>query len=87
MEIRRAYGNSWVKPLYYWNQQGDFFIESYKNMKMITEKDRSFAIRKYFWLKTLISSVLVSLVLTQLSYHLNKVYKICLLSWLLSDFP
>lgn len=28
--------------------QGDFFIKSYKNMKLITEEDRSFDIWKVF---------------------------------------
>lgn len=37
-------GSLLLKPLHYWDQQGDIFQWKLQIMKIITEKDKSFAI-------------------------------------------
>lgn len=44
MEMRRPYKSLLVKPLYYLDQNSYFFHLKLQNMKMIMEKDKSFAI-------------------------------------------
>lgn len=82
--MRRPYG-SLMKPLYYW-EQGDIFQGKLQNMKMNTEKDKSFAIQKEFLIENF-DQFCLTLLRPPLSYHLSKAYKICLLCWLLNYFP
>lgn len=63
-----------------------FFIERYIIRTWSLKRTNHLPFTKSIWLKTLISSVVLSSVLTELSYHWIKVYKICLLCGLFSYF-